>query len=369
MQAIFAYHTAKTADFHICKKKAQDQFLPDLNSMEVQDKEGLAQDRADVAIVFDQIHETGLESVSNDTKAEIITEVQHFLNEWSNKVSESKIYFKKRMLSDINDIYADYIKILLIAEEFESLISEFKAKKNIEHNNFAKNIIIKSLKGYERLQNERAKKNLGWDEDIIKSWYKEYVRNEEFFEEYDNKPQTDYEDDLLYCQTLYKSVIFKNDSINEYFEALDLGWTEDKPIIKSMVLKTIKSVEKEGDEPVLMELSKNWDEDLDFLKELYDLTIEDEEELDSMIKDKSQNWDIDRVASTDKIILEMAISEMTNFPSIPIKVTINEYIELSKQYSTPKSKQFVNGLLDVLSLDLQKNGKIRKSGRGLLDNK
>ena len=88
-----------------------------------------------------------------------------------------------------------------------------------------------------------------------------------------------------------------------------------------------------------------------------------------MIAQKTKNWDIERLAYTDKIIISMAVTEMINFPSIPVKVSINEYIDISKTYSTPKSKQFVNGLLDVLSKELTESGQIRKSGRGLLDNK
>ena len=157
--------------------------------------------------------------------------------------------------------------------------------------------------------------------------------------------------------------------VNDYFESIDLGWAENKSILKSMVLKTIKSIESEEETPKLMELSKNWDDDLDFLKRLFDATINSEKEYQEMINQKSKNWEIERLALTDRIVLEMAVAELINFPSIPIKVTINEYIELSKQYSTPKSKQYVNGLLDVLSVDLQKEGFIKKSGRGLLDNK
>ena len=136
-----------------------------------------------------------------------------------------------------------------------------------------------------------------------------------------------------------------------------------------MVLKTIKSVESVESEMVLMELSKNWEEDLLFLENIFDFTVKNENDYHAIVAEKSKNWEIDRVALTDKIILEMALAEMMNFPSIPVKVTINEYIELSKLYSTPKSKQFINGILDVLSEELKKEGRIKKSGRGLLDNK
>ena len=91
--------------------------------------------------------------------------------------------------------------------------------------------------------------------------------------------------------------------------------------------------------------------------------------LEEIIQSKTMNWDVDRIALTDRVILKIALVEMMNSPSIPVKVTINEAIEISKMYSTPKSKQFVNGVLDVLSNELTSSGKIRKSGRGLIDNK
>ena len=94
-----------------------------------------------------------------------------------------------------------------------------------------------------------------------------------------------------------------------------------------------------------------------------------EEKYESLIAEKTKNWDIERIAATDKIIMEMAIAEMINFPSIPVKVTINEYIEVAKRYSTPKSKVFINGILDVIAGELENTGVIRKSGRGLIDNK
>ena len=93
-----------------------------------------------------------------------------------------------------------------------------------------------------------------------------------------------------------------------------------------------------------------------------------EGELATLIEEKTQNWDFERIALIDRLILMLAVCEMTHFPSIPLKVTINEFIEVSKNYSTPKSKQFVNGVLDVIAVDLQEKGQIKKSGRGLIDN-
>jgi N utilization substance protein B len=134
-----------------------------------------------------------------------------------------------------------------------------------------------------------------------------------------------------------------------------------------MVLKTIKNTE--GDSAVSMAtLSKNWDDDRSFFVDCYQLTLEEEKKYDEFIGSHLRNWDFERVALVDKVILSMALSEMFNCTSIPVKVTINEYVELAKTYSTPKSREFVNGILDVLSKELSEKGLIRKSGRGLLDN-
>jgi N utilization substance protein B len=151
-------------------------------------------------------------------------------------------------------------------------------------------------------------------------------------------------------------------------EKSDLYWTENKAILRSLVLKTVKAIEEDQDFE-LAELSYNWEEDKQFFETIYDKTLINGEIYDDLIASKTKNWDIERISDTDKILLQMAIQEMINFPGIPVKVTINEYIEVSKKYSTPKSKQFINGVLDVIAVDLQNKGVIKKSGRGLIDNK
>ena len=134
--------------------------------------------------------------------------------------------------------------------------------------------------------------------------------------------------------------------------------------------KTVKVIPEEPDTDFsLIDLSPNWEEDRQFFEDLFDHTLEEDTFTDEVITEHAKNWEFDRIAATDKIIMKMAITEMLHFPSVPVKVTINEYIEISKQYSTPKSKQFVNGMLDVIAEHLKKSGSIRKSGRGLIDNK
>ena len=131
--------------------------------------------------------------------------------------------------------------------------------------------------------------------------------------------------------------------------------------------KTLKSIDNDGVE--LAPLSYQWEDDKQFFTEIFDATIEKESWTEKLVSEHADNWEMDRIAQVDMILLKMAVTEMINFPSIPVKVTINEYIELSKKYSTPKSKKFINGILDVLANHLTSNGTIKKSGRGLIDNK
>jgi N utilization substance protein B len=134
------------------------------------------------------------------------------------------------------------------------------------------------------------------------------------------------------------------------------------------VLKNASLTDNSQAEP-LPEIAMNWEEDKEFFENIFNFTIANDVSSKVLIAEKTKNWDIERLAFTDKVIISMALAEMIHFPSIPVKVTINEYIDISKTYSTPKSKQFVNGLLDVLAKELTDKGQIRKSGRGLLDNK
>ena len=116
-------------------------------------------------------------------------------------------------------------------------------------------------------------------------------------------------------------------------------------------------------------LSKNWKDDRTFFKELFELYVAQENYYDELIAEKTRTWAADRIAVIDKILMKMAICEMLNYPNIPVKVSINEYIDISKNYSTPKSGQYINGMLDEISKKLSNEGKIKKSGRGLNDNK
>jgi N utilization substance protein B len=371
MQSIFAFQTAKNAEYSIVKKNVEDVFLPDMETMEEQDKDQLAIDQKAAGEAFDKAYKSDLKTIAKDYKEEIVAAVKQGQVSYKNIISENKRAYKKRLLADTNKIYTQYLSILALPMELLHIAKQERQKKGIETFNLKSNRILDLVSKSNEFERECLKHNISWqnNQSELRTWYKECLRKDETYIEYDEKERIGFEDDKQIVLHIFKKIIFKDENIGKFFEEKDLNWSENSSILKSMVAKSIKSFESENDELILMALSKNWDEDLLFLKEIFDYTVNNEEDYELIIAEKSKNWDIDRVALTDKIILEMAVAEMLNFPSIPVKVTINEYIELSKLYSTPKSKQFVNGILDVLSEELKLDGKIKKSGRGLLDNK
>jgi N utilization substance protein B len=205
----------------------------------------------------------------------------------------------------------------------------------------------------------------------IKEWFREYIKPAEDYQHYLTIAAPSLEEDFEIADELLKKIIFKNEVILTFFTEKDLNWTENKSVVRSLAAKVLKNsslADTTKTEP-LPEIAMNWEEDKEFFENIFNFTIANDVSSKVLISEKTKNWDIERLAFTDKVIISMALAEMIHFPSIPVKVTINEYIDISKTYSTPKSKQFVNGLLDVLAKELTEKGLIRKSGRGLLDNK
>jgi len=239
--------------------------------------------------------------------------------------------------------------------------------------NLANNQVLKRLRELPEYQTALTKNGVNLDElELeIKEWFREYIKPSEPYQQYLSLANPSLDQDFEVADDLLKKVIFKNEVILTFFSEKDLNWTENKSVVRSLAAKVLKNAslpETTLAEP-LPEIAMNWEEDKEFFENIFNFTIANDVSSKALIAEKTKNWDIERLAFTDKVIISMALAEMIHFPSIPVKVTINEYIDISKTYSTPKSKQFVNGLLDVLAKELTDKGQIRKSGRGLLDNK
>jgi N utilization substance protein B len=233
---------------------------------------------------------------------------------------------------------------------------------------FFLNKTVGKFRNHRAFNREVINRKLLFDPELVRQWFR-ILQKDEIYIEYQRLSESDGEKDFEIVDYILRNIILKNDVITSYFDDSDMNWEEDKSVVKNMALKTLKAIEEQGEEAKLMQLSQNWEDDRDFYKELFDLTIEHDDEYTQIIAEKTKNWDINRITPVDVILLKMAMTEMIHFPSIPVKVSINEYIEVCKTYGTPKSKEFINGLLETISKELEAKGKIRKNSRGMLDNK
>ncbi len=173
-------------------------------------------------------------------------------------------------------------------------------------------------------------------------------------------------EDKKFIVDLFKDIIAPNDKLYDYLEDQSLTWTDDLPVVNTALLKLLRKVKQSSpDSFFLPELFRDED-DRGFALDLFKKTILKQNSLNETIAAKTQNWDADRIASIDTVLLQMAICELTNFPSIPVKVTINEYLEIAKEYSTPKSSVFINGILDKLVKEYTESDTLNKVGRGLM---
>lgn len=214
--------------------------------------------------------------------------------------------------------------------------------------------------GFQELLRRRKLKNR-IDLDNIRTFYQDFAKTEEYRAYSRQASHTD-EEHTEMLLSLFKHLV-NNEPFNDFLEDHFPNWVDDESLVVGAVKKTIKALPVEGD---FFEEHRPQGEAVDdFGERLLRQVIEEGDDLLSVIEPTLRNWDADRVAVIDMILLKMALSELTSFPSIPTKVTLNEFVEISKQYSTDKSKDFINGILDRLMKQLNKEGKIRKQGRGL----
>ncbi len=237
---------------------------------------------------------------------------------------------------------------------------------------FIDNQFIKKLNINKVFQKKCESLKINWA-DETEMIRKLYVRLKESkgFDEYMNSGESSFLEDREFIIKAFKKQISKSDSLRNFYEDQSIYWTDDYHTATSLVVKIINVFEEDSDEflllPQIIKTTGNADdEDREFAKLLFHKTILNSKQYEDLITEKTLNWEFERIASMDILILKMALAELFEFPSIPVKVTMNEYIELAKYFSTPKSSTFVNGILDKLISELTAEKKIIKTGRGLM---
>ena len=280
-----------------------------------------------------------------------------------------------KSILDIEKSYYDIISLLIVFKNInqeKKMISENELiKKSALRFNLSKNSIINFLETNSTVIDGLIKHKNGWSTktEKIRNWYN-ILLQQEFYKIYISIEQPSFDEDYDFLQNLILKFLFKYEDIQKSFEEENIFWSEDFLIVKSMIKKTLKTLNSSNFNTfATASLSEDIKDDVKFACSLFDFVIDNSNEYDEYISKFAKNWDFDRISLMDRTILRMGIGEMTNFSNIPLKVSINECIDIAKNYSTPKSGKFINGLLDVISLNLLKEDKIIKTGKGLIDNK
>ena len=376
MQALYGYFTAVESIKEVKREELRQLHSLDPAKHDFADKALFEARKKQAVRLFNQNILAEEATTEEEVEKDVLDSVNDALLSYRNAINKESSLRRNEMMKEARNIQESYIKLLILPmelEQREKLDSEKEDKAYISKSKkqypFIGDGIIDLLKKSDVLTKEVVSGTISWANELdeVKAWYREQIRSSEalapFFDSSKEK-----ENDNGIVLELFKREIFKNETIASYLESQHLHWTENQPILKSMVVKTIKALQ-DGEGFEFAELTKNGEEDFKFLDRLFSDVIKQNDFLEEIIQQRTKNWDVDRIALTDRVILKLALVEMMNSPSIPIKVSINEAIEISKMYSTPKSKQFINGVLDVVSNELTSSGKIRKSGRGLIDNK
>lgn len=280
-----------------------------------------------------------LESI--DSTYELYLILISFLIEILKKAQEKHLISQKKLLSDQNNIY--------------------------DNKKFIKNQFLNLLKSNHLFNEEIKKRNLNlWHLDFkyVDLIYENLTKSD-LFSDYMDNDEISYENDRNFVAKFYKNIIVTNDKLYSYLEDRNINWMDDFPLINTIILKLINKSKGVNSKTYFLPKLYKDNQDKIFAKDLLKITLKNYNNYNNEISKKIKNWDPDRIARLDYVMLNMALCELVEFKTIPIKVTLNEYIEISKEYSTPKSNVFINGILDSIVKDFTKTGKIIKEGRGL----
>lgn len=286
---------------------------------------------------------------------------------------------EKELLLGVERTYDLFIHVLQLFGEMrrlaENRIEDRKAKRmptgdDLEPSRrFVDNPFLVKVSEGKQLLDESERRKVGWmgEKDLLNQLYKRIQASDEYIA-YMSASETTPAMDRTVLVDLFVEHIAQDEGLHEHVEAKSIHWLEDLDLACAMVKRTLENIDlKEQDLP-LEEVGKDTVEEREFITTLYRDTIAAQAKDEELIAERAKNWEADRIALSDMLLMRMALTEARSFDLIPVKVTMNEYIEIAKAYSTPKSKNFINGILDKLFAEMKEDGTIRKVGRGLLEN-
>jgi len=282
----------------------------------------------------------------------------------------------KELMGSVNKLYELYIFFLILPLELRHQallkIEENKnkllpSKEELDPNlKFVNNPVFAAIAESVQLNNYLKNHKISWlnHQELVKKIFQE-IRQSELYQAYMSNPANDLDHHKKFVVDMFVQLVVNYEVVQGELEEENVYWTDDLDLAAATAVKTIQSI-KTGKPMELAPLWKNKEEDEAFTRELFSKSILKRGQTDEWVKTKADNWEIERIASLDLILMNMAITEAIIFADIPVKVTLNEYIDLAKEYSTPRSGLFVNGVLDKVFAELNSTGVIKKTGRGLI---
>ncbi|MCL5129476.1 transcription antitermination factor NusB [Algibacter sp. L4_22] len=296
------------------------------------------------------------------------------------KGSESDDFSKdqKFLLFSIDNMYNLYLLLISLMMEVQKRAESNLLKKRNKHlatkedidpnRKFVNNEVFKVLFNNLDLKDKLELYNVkDWelDSEYVDVIFKA-ITSSDLYKNYMQTDTSSFKEDKEFLVDVFKEIIAPNDKLYEYLEDKNLTWLDDLPTVNTTILKILRKVKQTSSENHFTPRLYKDAEDKQFAIDLFRKTLLNRTAINKEIELKTQNWDTDRIANVDFVLLQMAICEVKNFPSIPAKVTINEYLEIAKEYSTPKSSVFINGILDKLVKEYTEAGTLNKIGRGLM---
>lgn len=285
---------------------------------------------------------------------------------------------EKELLLGLDRTYGLYIHLLLLVGEMrrlaENRIDGRKAKRMPTQDDlapnryFVDNPFLVKLSESRVLLEESEKRKVGWvgEKDLLTQLYKRVEASAEFNAYMAAGTRSEAAERKLLVD-LFVEHIAQDPGLHEHVEARSIHWLEDLDLACTMVKRTLETMALRDADIHLDGPGEDAAEEREFVTTLYRNTIQSKEEDERLIAERARNWEADRITLSDMLLMRMALTEARSFELIPVKVTLNEYIEIAKAYSTPKSKNFINGILDKLFAEMKENGTIHKVGRGLLE--
>jgi N utilization substance protein B len=285
---------------------------------------------------------------------------------------------EKFLLQSLESMYDLYLILLSLLVEVQKKAEDHLAKtqkkflathedKNPSYK-FINNKMLALIKDAINLKNELENRKLNY-------WYLDFeyvdiifkaILESSIYKDYMKTKSSDFNEDKTFLIDIFSEIVAPDEKLYDYFEDKKLTWIDDLPIVNTSILKLLKKAKPNVPPSYFTPKLYKDQDDRDFALELFKKTILNRSKFSEEISKKTTNWDSDRIANIDGVLLQMALCEFQKFPSIPVKVTINEYLEIAKEYSTPKSSIFINGILDKIIKEYFEQGIHPKMGRGLL---